>query len=158
MLINEVYADAFGKDLGLGGLTTTDILDNTNNMVALNSMATLMHNDNQFDYNRRIKYYSDYDETMKFYHTARIKENNLHPGEIILSSKDKDNYAYIYLGDSIVGKNSDGMVMYKTAEEKDIFLKGLYFADEVKDSTGSYIKQNEYKVKNIVLSPANIVK
>lgn len=156
--VNEVYADAFGIDLGISNLKTWDILDNTNNMIALKNMETLMHNDNQYDYNRSSKFYYNYSETISRYNTARIKEINMHPGEIILSSKDNINDAYIYLGNEIAGKNEDGIYFYKTPEENDKFLKDLYFADEVKDENGKYIERNKFKVKNIVISPANVIK
>lgn len=156
--VNEVYADAFGRDLGLNELTASDVLDDNNNITALNHMETLLHNDNQYDYKRQIRFYYDYEGTMRLYHTARIKEINLHPGEIVLSSKDNINNAFIYLGDEIVGKNSDGVVIYRSAEEKDQFLKDLYFADGIKGTDGKYIARNKYRVKNIVISPANVIK
>lgn len=158
VFIDEVYTDAFGFDLGISELKTTEILTNTNRMIALKNMETLMHNDNQYDYKRYLKFYYNFKETCELYNTERIREINLHPGEIILSSKDDINNAYIYLGNEIVGKNSNGITIYNSAEEKDKFLKDLYFADEVRDKNDFYIERNKFKVKNIVISPANVVK
>lgn len=155
--INEVYKDAFGIDIGISNLRTSDVLDDANNVIGLKNMVTLMHNDSNYDYARYSKFYYDYEQTIKLYNTQRIREVNMHPGEVILTSKNDINNAYIYLGDVIVGNNKDGYTIYSTPEEKDKFLKDLFFADEIRDANDKYIERNKFKVKNIVISPANVV-